>query len=119
MLASKLTYHNAINVEPLPVEPFDKEWGVGISGNTPEPSPFPRINRILSKTAKTTNGFVSPDRAVLVSQFLIIHTPIAADVLRSVVLMAQILSPPLHQPLPHFRVIRTGSAQIASVTAES
>ena len=68
MLASQLTYHNAVKVEPLPVEPFDKEWGVGISGNVPEPSPFPRINRILSKTAKTTNGFVAPDRAVLVTE---------------------------------------------------
>jgi hypothetical protein len=64
------TYKNAYRVDahPLPVEPFDKEWGVGISGNTPEPSPFGRINRILAITQKTTNGFVSPDRAELVTE---------------------------------------------------
>ena len=67
-MVSALTYHTTEKVEPFPVEPFDREWGVGISGNTPEPSPFPRINRILSKTAKTTNGFVAPDRAVLVTE---------------------------------------------------
>ena len=34
-------------VTPLAVEPFDKEWGVGISGLTENPSPFPRINEML------------------------------------------------------------------------
>lgn len=63
-------YANAdkVDVEPLAIEPFDKEWGVGLSGNTPEPSPFKRINDILKVTAKTTNGFVSPDRAELVTE---------------------------------------------------
>mgnify|MGYP001406949849 FL=1 len=62
-----------VDPKPLPIEPFDKEWGVGLSGNTPEPSPFPRINRILSKTQKTTNGFVSPERAELVTQAYLEH----------------------------------------------
>ena len=64
------TYKHAaeIDVHPQAVEPFDKEWGVGISGNTPEPSPFPRINRILKVTQKSTNGFVAPDRAELVTE---------------------------------------------------
>jgi pyruvate formate-lyase/glycerol dehydratase family glycyl radical enzyme len=64
------TYKNACYVDsnPKAVEPFDKEWGVGISGNTPNPSPFERINKILAITAKTTNGFVSPDRAELVTE---------------------------------------------------
>ncbi|MCR5388892.1 MAG: formate C-acetyltransferase/glycerol dehydratase family glycyl radical enzyme [Lachnospiraceae bacterium] len=57
-----------VKVTPLAIEPWDKEWGVGLSGNTPEPSPFPRINRILKVTKKTTNGFVSPDRAELVTK---------------------------------------------------
>ncbi|MDR2356277.1 MAG: formate C-acetyltransferase/glycerol dehydratase family glycyl radical enzyme [Clostridiales Family XIII bacterium] len=59
------TYKNAhrIDTSPRAVEPFDKEWGVGISGNTPAPSPFPRINAILAITPKTTNGFVAPDAA--------------------------------------------------------
>lgn len=68
MEETRLTYHSAVKVEPFAIEPFDREWGVGISGNTPEPSPFPRINHILKNTAKTTNGFVAPDRAVLVTE---------------------------------------------------
>jgi hypothetical protein len=66
--ATRLTYKAAKKAMPLPIEPFDREWGVGISGNTPEPSPFPRINKILKSTPKTTNGFVSPDRALLVTE---------------------------------------------------
>jgi formate C-acetyltransferase len=64
------TYKNAglVDTRPQAVEPFDKEWGVGLSGNTPNPSPFERINKILSVTQKTTNGFVSPDRAELITQ---------------------------------------------------
>lgn len=63
-------YKNAylIDTDPKPIEPVDREWGVAISGNTPNPSPFERINKILSITKKTTNGFVSPDRAELVTQ---------------------------------------------------
>lgn len=69
-LKNKNTYAAAdrVDTHPLAVEPFDKEWGVGISGNTPNPSPFDRINRILSVTARTTNGFVSPERAELVTE---------------------------------------------------
>ncbi len=61
-------YANLIDTHPEAIEPWDKEWGVAISGNTPDPSPFDRINRILSVTKKTTNGFVAPDRAELVSR---------------------------------------------------
>ena len=32
---------------PLAAEPLDREWGVGVSGLTKDPSPFPRINRML------------------------------------------------------------------------
>ena len=35
------------SVTPLAIEPFDKEWGVGVSGMTENPSPFPRINEML------------------------------------------------------------------------
>ena len=64
------TYKNAcyVDTHPQAIEPFDKEWGVGISGNTPNSSPFDRINRILSVTERTTNGFVAPDRAELVTE---------------------------------------------------
>jgi hypothetical protein len=71
MVASKdvnTTYKTAVKITPLAVEPFDREWGIGISGNTPDPSPFPRINRILKTTSKTTNGFVPYERALLVTE---------------------------------------------------
>ncbi|MDR1589399.1 MAG: formate C-acetyltransferase/glycerol dehydratase family glycyl radical enzyme [Oscillospiraceae bacterium] len=70
------TYKHAylIDTDPQPIEPFDKDWGVAISGNTPEPSPFERINKILAITAKTTNGFVAPDAAELVTQAYIEHS---------------------------------------------
>ncbi len=55
-------------VEPLPVEPYDKVWGIGISGNTKDPSPFPRINRILERTPKSTNGEVDATRALKVTE---------------------------------------------------
>ena len=29
---------------PLPIEPYDKVWGVGVSGLTDAPSPFPRVS---------------------------------------------------------------------------
>lgn len=67
---NKDAYKNACKVDARPkaIEPFDKEWGVAISGNTPNPSPFERINRILHVTKKTTNGFVAPERAELVTR---------------------------------------------------
>ena len=55
-------------VKPLAVEPFDKVWGIGISGNTPDPSPFPRINRILNDTPRSTNGEVDPTRALKLTE---------------------------------------------------
>ncbi len=64
---------NEIDTCPLAIEPYDREWGVGISGNTPEPSPFRRINNILKVTERTTNGFVSPERAELVTEAYLAH----------------------------------------------
>ncbi|MBQ8831150.1 MAG: formate C-acetyltransferase/glycerol dehydratase family glycyl radical enzyme [Oscillospiraceae bacterium] len=70
------TYINAhlIDTAPQAIEPWDKEWGVAISGNTPNPSPFERINKILSITKKSTNGFVAPDRAELVTESYKAHS---------------------------------------------
>lgn len=34
------------DVKPLAIEPYDREWGVGVSGLASEKSPFPRINRL-------------------------------------------------------------------------
>jgi len=58
----------AFNSGPCAIEPFDREWGVGVSGMVDNPSPFPRINRILSETQRTTNGVVVPERALLVTE---------------------------------------------------
>lgn len=55
------------------VEPYDKVWGVGASGFVVDPSPFERINLILDDTAKTTNGEVFAERAVIVTEALKAH----------------------------------------------
>ena len=47
---------------PLAIEPLDREWGVGISGMTEDPSPFPRINRML-KWLKDLNSTADSQRA--------------------------------------------------------
>jgi formate C-acetyltransferase len=52
---------------PLAVEPYDKEWGVGISGLTENPSPFPRINKML-KWIRETDSTASAERAVIVTE---------------------------------------------------
>jgi len=57
-----------LSTGPCGIEPFDKSWGVGISGMVDNPSPFPRINRILAATQMTTNGELFADRAVLVTE---------------------------------------------------
>ena len=67
-------YTSAVRAEPYAVEPYDREWGVGVSGNTEDPSPFPRINRILGRTSKSTNGAVSVDRAMLITEAYRKHT---------------------------------------------
>jgi formate C-acetyltransferase len=55
------------NVEPLAIEPFDKEWGGGISGLTENPAPFPRINRML-KWLKELDTSADAQRALIVTQ---------------------------------------------------
>ncbi|TEB05716.1 4-hydroxyphenylacetate decarboxylase large subunit [Pelotomaculum schinkii] len=57
-----------IGTEPCAIEPFDKDWGVGVSGMVDNPSPFPRVNRILKDTAKTTSGTIDANRALLVTE---------------------------------------------------
>ncbi|MDR2665276.1 MAG: formate C-acetyltransferase/glycerol dehydratase family glycyl radical enzyme [Oscillospiraceae bacterium] len=52
---------------PLAVEPYDREWGVGVSGLTGDPSPFPRINKML-QWIKETDSTCSPERAVIVTE---------------------------------------------------
>ena len=52
---------------PLPVEPYDKVWGVGVSGLTDRPSPFPRVNRLLEWT-KRRDSTADSQRAVIVTE---------------------------------------------------
>jgi pyruvate formate-lyase/glycerol dehydratase family glycyl radical enzyme len=52
---------------PCAVEPFDKEWGVGVSGLDEEISPFPRINTMLRKT-KDAHRTADAQRALIVTE---------------------------------------------------
>ncbi|MDR3209331.1 MAG: pyruvate formate lyase family protein, partial [Oscillospiraceae bacterium] len=52
---------------PLAIEPVDREWGVGISGLTEDPSPFPRINKMLRRN-KETDSTADAHRAVIVTE---------------------------------------------------
>ena len=93
-----------MDAAPRAVEPFDKEWGVGISGNTPEPSPFPRINSILAVTQKTTNGFVSPDRAELVTEAYRAH-PSDPQILKCAYGIANVLDKTPIYIFPHELIV--------------
>ena len=55
------------DIRPLPVEPYDKVWGVGVSGLTDAPSPFPRVNRLL-KWTKERDSTADSQRAVIVTE---------------------------------------------------
>jgi formate C-acetyltransferase len=55
------------SIEPLAIEPFDKEWGVGVSGLTENPSPFPRINRMLN-WVKAIDSTADSRRALIVTE---------------------------------------------------
>ncbi|MDR0904671.1 MAG: formate C-acetyltransferase/glycerol dehydratase family glycyl radical enzyme [Oscillospiraceae bacterium] len=65
---------NLVEVTPQAIEPYDKDWGIAVSGNTPNPSPFKRINDILAITVKSTNGFVAPDAAELITEAYQAHS---------------------------------------------
>ena len=55
------------NMPPLAVEPLDREWGVGVSGLTDAPSPFPRINRMLEWT-NNLDSTADDQRALIVTE---------------------------------------------------
>jgi len=59
--------HTNAYVFPLAIEPVDREWGVGISGLTEDPSPFPRINRMLRRN-KETDSTADSFRALIVTE---------------------------------------------------
>ena len=52
---------------PLAIEPVDREWGVGISSLTGNPSPFPRINSMLKRN-KETDSTADAHRALIVTE---------------------------------------------------
>ncbi len=54
------------DTRPLPIEPVDKVWGVGVSG-IEEPSPFPRVNRLL-KWTKERDSTADSQRALIVTE---------------------------------------------------
>lgn len=56
-----------LNTRPLAIEPVDKVWGVGVSGLTEEPSPFPRVNRLL-KWTKERDSTADSQRALIVTE---------------------------------------------------
>ena len=67
MLQDINKHQNTNFVEPLPIEPYDKVWGVGISGMTENPSPFPRINRAL-KWLKDLDSTADAQRALIFTE---------------------------------------------------
>ncbi len=58
---------NQADTRPLPIEPYDKVWGVGVSGLTDAPSPFPRVNRLL-KWTRERDSTADSQRAVIVTE---------------------------------------------------
>ena len=55
------------DVKPLAIEPYDREWGVGVSGLSDEKSPFPRINR-LAEWVRTRKHGVNAKRGQIVTR---------------------------------------------------
>ena len=55
------------DVKPLAIEPYDREWGVGVSGLSDEKSPFPRINR-LHEWVRTKKHSVNAKRGKIVTE---------------------------------------------------
>ena len=58
---------NTKATDPLAIEPYDKEWGVGVSAIEENPSPFPRINNIL-KWLKERDFTADSQRAVIYTE---------------------------------------------------
>jgi formate C-acetyltransferase len=59
--------NNPKSTAPLAIEPYDKEWGVGVSAITKDPSPFPRINNIL-RWLKERDTTADAQRAVIYTE---------------------------------------------------
>ena len=57
----------SMSAAPQAVEPVDKVWPVGVSGLTEDPSPFPRVNRLL-KWTKERDSTADSQRALIVTE---------------------------------------------------
>ena len=55
------------NIAPQAIEPVDKVWPVGVSGLTENPSPFPRVNKLLNWT-KERESSADSERALIVTE---------------------------------------------------
>ena len=64
MIAETITAKN----RPEAIEPYDKTWGVGVSGLDEDISPFPRVNRMLSKTKALFVSKVDTERARIMTE---------------------------------------------------
>ena len=64
MQTANTTTKSEITTAPAAIEPHDKEWGVGVSGLVEDPSPFPRVNRILRRL-KALDNSADPQRALI------------------------------------------------------
>jgi len=67
MTVAEQTTTQAAAAPPLAIEPYDREWGVGVSGLVRDKSPFPRINRLLEWVRNKTPS-VDPVRGRLVTE---------------------------------------------------
>jgi len=105
----------------LPIEPFDKEWGIGVSGLEENPSPFPRVNRILHRL-KATDNSADSQRALIYTEAMEKYAmyPQALkcamamrDILQKVeiniwpdeLIVGELAAPPKHAPIyPEFSI---------------
>ncbi|MGI6220473.1 MAG: glycyl radical protein [Coriobacteriales bacterium] len=63
MISDTITAAN----RPEAIEPYDKVWGVGVSGLDEEISPFPRINRMLER-AKSAKSRIDTQRMEIITE---------------------------------------------------
>ncbi len=59
--------NTSVNTKPLAIEPVDRVWPAGVSGLTEDPSPFPRVNRLL-KWTKERDSTADSQRALIVTE---------------------------------------------------
>ena len=106
---------------PEAIEPYDKVWGVGVSGMDENISPFPRINRMLAQT-KNAVSRVDTQRAEILTAayeaykgepqlkkcakaFYDIVSGVDINILEDELIVGEIAAPAWHAPLyPDFSI---------------